>query len=48
MSPVHEEVHEDAGERQQIEQRAKGMGAMFGEEQKAPDREEADEDKSPS
>lgn len=40
MPAMHQEVHEDAGERKQIEQRPKDMGAVLGEEQEPPDREE--------
>jgi len=45
MPAMHEHVHEDAGERQQIEQCAEDVGAVLREEQKAPDREETKHDK---
>ena len=46
VSSMHEEVHEDAAERQQVEQRAKHMGAVLGEEQEPADRKEAKQDKA--
>jgi hypothetical protein len=46
VSSMHEEVHEDAAERQQIEQRAKHMGAVLGEEQEPADRKEAKQDEA--
>lgn len=40
MPAMHEEVHEDADKRKQIEQRPKDMGAVLSEEQEPTDREE--------
>ena len=48
VASVHEEMHHDAGEEQDIRQGAEQVGAVFGEEEQGGDAEEYEESGLPA